>query len=246
MWFCVLIVLLNALAMLAAEPICPVEKFGGDPTNKDYGSWYLCTSVFNSTAPSVISIGSGCDSTFEIQILQKYPNARVEVFDPTISVSRFDGCYQRSATALGLTKDTVPPKPMFWKIGLGPKTEYATFKRSENPNIGSLSASPYVRYHGKEERQPVIDLPRLLSFTGIPDVLKIDIEGYEYTVFRDLCKLGKLPQVPQILLELEERLMKDDGSLQFSRKDMLDCFQNSGYVVNHSGTGPEVSFVLKR
>ena len=227
------------------ENVCKSVKFGGDPTNKDYGSWFLCPSLFpNASSPSIVSIGSGCDSTFEIELLQKYPSAKVEIFDPTITYHRFVNCFERSGRALGLKKEQYSHlKPMFWKIGLGTTTKYIPFKHSEDPNIGSLSASRYVYKGGKEVYEPVVDLNRLIMFTGLPDVLKIDIEGLEFEVFQILCKEKRIPKVKQLLLEVEDRLT--DGTFQFSRKDLLTCMKQNGYVINHIATDREFTFILQ-
>ena len=100
-------VLLVVVSMKARRPSgtrstkCAISYIGGDPFNKRYGAWPLCTNLLRN--PRIVwSFGVGCDTTFEIDLHRRFKGLKTVSFDPTIDKMRFDACRKRSFSVLRL------------------------------------------------------------------------------------------------------------------------------------------------
>ena len=81
-----------------------------------------------------------------------------------------------------------------------------------------------------------VDLRSLLAAVGPVALLKLDIEGSEYDVYRD-C-LG----VPQVAIEFHHRLIA--GRSEDDTNRVVECFERNGYEVIHRGEH-EITFALR-
>ena len=242
--------LLVILRGQAAQPLrsarakalhCTVQRLGGNPRNNMYGAWYICANLIQAPV-TLISVGSGCDSTFEQAFLSQHPGSVVHVLDPTITHARFQQCANSSATEAGHAVELAALT--FWRVGLSNETRMVAFNKSPDPRIGSQSEvqlAGYVPAHADLEL--VVDMATMYSILRIqvPPVLKIDIEGSEYRVIERFCKqpaVDKALWPTQILVEFHDRLIAE-GQASFGRIEAYECLKRAGYFLQHESTSKE-------
>ena len=160
---------------------CPLkERFGRQARIGDGGKWVCGVETLMQRPGCVVySFGSNGDTDFEEAVLAT-THCEVHVFDPTLGIE-------------ALAKLRKLPQIQFHPIGLGPKNQRVQMMDS-------------LMTMGKQRMQPMNlhTLPTIMStlnHTWI-DVLKIDIEGFEYSTLQRLMKTSKtwLP-VTQLLVE---------------------------------------------
>ena len=223
---------------------CTIERVGGDQTNGGYGAWPTCVNLITDK-PTIWSFGVGCDTTFELDLRNRFHEAKIISFDPTIDRERFELCMQRSLRAFG-EPDTQNVVSVFSKIGLANYSGRVSFKKSNDPRIGSKSIAHGIRdTSGKEYKSDdaaanfveVQSLKSLYTIYGLHhssvddyalDILKIDIEGAEFDVIPAWCSSGFHPRVKQILIEFHDRLF-DEG--MHKRQVVYVCLRDLGYVL---------------
>jgi len=178
----------------------------------------LCIKLENTTGyhiyPSlregaiVYSGGVGGDISFELQLAKKY-NAKIFLFDPT-------------PTGINLMKKIKNKNINFYKLGLSGKTGDFHFELLNRVNCGSYSMSqkggvvlPCISISDfyKKNKHSKIDL------------LKIDIEGFEYGVIDDI--LSNDIDIQQIVLEFHGWMKKMPRGLDKIAKRKL---KEKGYV----------------
>ena len=160
---------------------CPLkERFGRQARIGDGGKWVCGVETLMQRPGCVVySFGSNGDTEFEEAVLAT-TQCEVHVFDPTLSVE-------------ALAKLRKLPKIQFHPIGLGPKNQQIQMN-DDLMTMGTRRVQP-MNMH------TLPTIMRTLNHTWI-DVLKIDIEGFEYSVLQKLMKTSKtwLP-VTQLLVE---------------------------------------------
>src|SRR5690606_1682338 len=132
----------------------------------------------------------------------------------------------------------------FHDFGIGERTEKAVFYFPKNPDFvsGSVVVQNNVNTAGgiEVELKTLKDTAHLLGHSKI-DVLKMDIEGSEYSVLENI--LESETQIGQILVEFHDRLF-EDGREKTLR--VLNQMKKSGYLIfGISETYDEVSFIHK-
>lgn len=210
---------------------CRIQKYGGNPLNNDYGSWMMCQLRENLTNV-LISVGSGCDSTFEISFLTAYSNSFAHIFDPTVSSSQFEKCFEQSAKNLQASQQ-VRKRVQFWRLGLSDSVRVDTFYKSKDPKIASLTSENVQNYNSIPNMEgQVIDLLsmlRLIPAHSSQMILKMDVEGSEFKILSSWCEQSfskeNLPQ--QLLVEYHDRFFPGRGSSQ--RLESLHCLSSLGY-----------------
>jgi len=191
----------------------------------DYGGWNLLKDSLSHNS-IVYSAGIGTDISFDQSIIQKY-NCNVFAFDPTPEVAEW------------LKNHKLPISFYFEPMGIGAIDETVRFFLPENPQHISHSAKP------ANANQKSIELPvcRLLTIMKQKehshiDLLKMDIEGFEYAVIEDLL-LQKL-NIRQLLVEFHH------GMYGYSNNDTIsaiDKLRTGGYkLFKISDSGREYSF----
>ncbi|MCK4827173.1 FkbM family methyltransferase, partial [bacterium] len=179
----------------------------------DYGCWPAVESVLSGDNPIVYSFGVGDDVTFDEAIIQKY-SVNIYAFDPT--PKSIDWVESRN----------MPDGFYFHKIGL-----------SDHDGIESFSA-PVNKKHISYRHVPgqssdtisleVRKLSTILHQAGHNklDVLKMDIEGSEYAVIKNIFDEGIKPIV--LLVEFHHRLVNFGIS---QTKDAISILKNEGYGI---------------
>jgi len=250
--------LLIASAWLGHSVSCVVEKVGGNPSNGGYGAWPTCVNLIRHR-PRIWSFGVGCDTTFELDLKQRFHHADIHSFDPTINQARFEHCMDLSYQALygvPMEKSSV----FFEQKGLANQSGFVKFKKSNDPRIGSKSIAYGIRDMSGEEYKiddgatspaSVETLRNLYKSHGILptsnmgyvlDVLKLDVEGAEFDIVPSWCRTKFHPLAKQILVEFHERLFLDAAN---KRNKVYACLQDLGYLVvhEHEPSKEEVVFV---
>ncbi len=209
----------------------PAVSFSYQYYGTDYGGWPVIASSLNEDS-IVLSFGLGTDISFDLAVITAF-GCRVIGFDPT----------PRSID--WLSRQTLPQKFQFHQIGIAATDDEAEFfppadgehvSFSSQPSAGTASLMPI--------KAPVRRLSTLLDELEIPrvDVLKMDIEGFEYDVIEDILAGTVRPR--QLLIEFHHTMYgigrdKTERAFQQLKAWGYDCF----YV---SDVGLEYGFVLNR
>lgn len=158
-----------------------------------YGGWPLLTRE-TPDSPVIYSFGVGEDVSFDIAAIEQ-KGATVHAFDPTPrSRSWIEG-------------QSLPASFHFHPIGLAQEDGEAEFYAPPVAAHVSFSAQPAPNSdRGLAIRAPVQRLATIIGnlATAMPDVVKMDIEGFEYGVLDDLLAGELRPQ--QLLVEFHHRM----------------------------------------
>lgn len=229
---------------------CVVTRVGGNPLNEHYGAWYLCEG-FSSRPFTLISVGSGCDSTFEHDFARKSPDSMIHVFDPTINHARFHDCSQKSVDILGLNSQKRDNQIKFWELGLSAAPKVVSFFKSRNAKISSLSEVEVRGYHRSRNYGTVLDVNSIIGIAEFwepnnPVILKMDIEGSEFDTIHSWCATKRPPEklwkVDQLTVEFHSRFLFNGSAQQDSA---INCLASLGFVkvYEHSPKKEEMLFV---
>jgi FkbM family methyltransferase len=154
-----------------------------------YGGWAIKKDSLNDRS-CVISAGVGEDASFDLSLIARY-RCRILAFDPTpkaidwVHHNIHDPLFQLEPLALGESDG---------------KLRLYTPK---NPAHVSASIKQSDRNQGAYFEATCVRVPTLLEKFGCShvDVLKMDIEGAEYGVIRDMVRSGACANVDQLLVE---------------------------------------------
>jgi FkbM family methyltransferase len=203
----------------------------------------LCMSgnaaIFQSYGGGIIvySAGVGEDISFDQDIMQEYNHCRILAFDPTPQAIKW------------IKTQNVSDNYIFTPCGISGKTEFKTLYLSKNPDIDE-SASIYV--HRKvSENTPITVQMKSLGDIAIEnnhqyiDILKMDIEGSEFSVIENLPGIKNLC-FGQIVVEFHGNFFKSGdkvvmNSLKFLEQNGYYCF-----AISRHGMGNEFSFINKQ
>lgn len=165
----------------------------------DYGGWAVVQEGLGPAA-IVYSVGVGQDISFDLGMIERFGCA-IEAFDPT-PLSR-----------AWIEAQPVPPEFHFHPIGLGAADGEEVFHA---PAIeGHVSFSRTGTPEGDTTKTVTCPIRRLstlmqdLGHTRI-DVLKMDIEGFEYAVVEDLIAGSIRPR--QLLIEFHHNMYSHSRS----------------------------------
>jgi len=163
----------------------------------------------------VLSGGAGNDISFELELASRF-GCRVAVFDPSPTGSATFDAVQ------------VPPAGIsFHKLGLANETRSITFARPMDEAEGSFSVA--TTSLGTVEFA-CVSPKEALSVAGLgqPELLKIDIEGFEYEFLEKMIEQGIRP--PQIAVEFHHFMAHVPLRRTLS---VLWRLRRSGYVIAH-------------
>jgi len=165
---------------------CEKQRFGSE-----YGGWEVATG---SLTPQtlVYSFGVGEDASFDTALIE-HCHLTIHAFDPTpksVSWARKQG---------------FPANFVLHEYGLAAFDGTVSFNPPENPDHVSHTLLDRPSTQEKSIKVPVKRLKTIMSELGHQhiDILKMDIEGAEYDVIRDICDSGIRPA--QILVEFHHR-----------------------------------------
>ena len=195
----------------------------GDPD-----SWFICPTNLNSNS-NVLSAGAGMHITFELNLIKLF-NCTVNLYDPSPTGKKTASQYSNNFTKLS-----------FFPIGLAASDGFVGFGVPDNPDEGSwksgcLNSDVYF------ECQSLSTIMAINNWKHI-DLLKIDIEGFEYQVIDDIIKNNL--NVSQICVEFHSK-----GSMNIDKTgyDLLwNVFRlkRHGYSLIHL-TKTDFTFIKKQ
>ncbi|WP_158500584.1 FkbM family methyltransferase [Spirosoma radiotolerans] len=203
-------------------------------------------------------VGAGADISFDAELKMKY-DARIFIFDPTPEgIDHFAlvkeyaekgylltihnvAPYSKGAYTYQLTPEEVQ-EMTFVEVGVWDQKTTLKFFAPQKDNY--ISRSVYLfKESGDYLEAPVDRLSNLMKTLGHSaiDLLKLEIEGAEYTVIDTIIE-DKL-DIKVILVEFDEVHNATDKRFHFRIKKACDKLKNAGYVLVHSTESMKRTFV---
>jgi FkbM family methyltransferase len=167
-------------------------------------------------APLIVDCGGNVGLSV-VRFKQQYPRSRVVVFEADPAVAEV---LKANVTVLHLQGVEVRAEAVWHQAGAVPFL-------SDGADSGRVADGarqvPAARL-ADEITEPVA-------------LLKMDIEGAEYAVLRDLCESGKIQQVRRLICEVHSRA--DGGD---DLPGLLSALQRSGFLVSfsHARSAPDL------
>lgn len=196
----------------------------------EYGGWPL---LVDETPPKALiySFGIGEDISFDLEAIEKF-GCVIHGFDPTPRCQAW------------IEKQSLPASFHFHLIGLGGTEGELEFFAPEKDEHVSFSAQPAPKSDlSRKITAPVKRLEQLIDDmgTGAPDVLKMDIEGFEYAVIDDVLAGPLRPH--QWLIEFHHRMY---GVANETTEAAVEKLRKAGYRLFYvSESGHEYGFVYR-
>lgn len=204
------------------DRIVKLERFGSA-----YGGWDFATE-FVDEASVVYSFGVGADVTFDVLLMERY-GLTIHAFDPTPKSINW------------VKSQNLPEGFIMHEYGVADVDGEVTFSPPEN---GDQISHTILDRPSKTERSITVQVKRIetimreLGHDRI-DLLKMDIEGAEYSVVDDLLRTAVRPE--QILVEFHHRF--ENVGLDKTRA-AVEALKRAGYNIVHiTVTGEEYSFL---
>jgi FkbM family methyltransferase len=206
-----------------AEIVLPYKVYG-----TDYGGWPLLDQI-TPIGALIYSFGVGEDISFDIGAIQQF-DAQVHAFDPT------------PRSLAWVERQDLPSNFVFHPVGIAAiNGEVEFFAPAKDGNV-SYSSDPADRSDlGKKISAPVKRLSSLIQELGTPppQILKLDVEGFEYDVIADVLASGILPD--QWLIEFHHRMY---NIAPLRTEKAVDLLRANGYLIFYvSESGHEYGFV---
>lgn len=192
-----------------------------------YGGWEIPTEGLQPNS-IVYSAGIGKDISFDAEIISR-KKVTVYAFDPT------------PASLEWLDQQELPKEFIVHPYGLADYDGTATFHIPKNPNHVSHSIIGSQVTQNTTVNVDVMRIPSIMKKLNHEhlDLLKMDIEGAEYSVVNDMLKSGVRPSI--LLIEFHHRF-KSVGAKK--TKDCVDSLRQTGYsLYSVSATGEEFGFI---
>ena len=187
----------------------------------DYGVRELHLNV---SEPVIVDAG-GNIGVLSLLALATYPNARILCYEP--EASNLD--IIRKNVRLNAAEKHIT----CFKEAIDNTTGMKTFYLSQAEYAHSLEKSADSRHAG-EISVATTTIERIMQDNHIKrlDLLKLDIEGTEYSVLRNL-PLELYPRIKNIVLEIHDHPSE-------KKEDLVRFLAEHGYAVAQSGTNPHV------
>jgi FkbM family methyltransferase len=190
-----------------------------------YGGWNIIPNTLHKGSV-VYSFGIGEDISFDLSIIQKY-GCQIHGFDPTPRVADF------------LAKQNTPSNFIFYPIGLSDNDGTLTFYTPENEAHISHKAFASESSRAVEVKCNKISTIMVDLKHQHIDLLKIDIEGFEYQVLENIFQ-EKIP-IHQLLVEFHH-FFPEIGNEKTEK--MIQQLEEKGFrLFNVSDSFCEYSFI---
>lgn len=194
----------------------------------EYGGWPV---AFDGVGPdtTIFSFGAGYDISFDLAAVERF-DCTVFVFDPT----------PKSVT--WMSGQILPDRLTFHPIGIDQADGEAAFHSPPNPEHVSFAINRTPSADGQfSVTASVMRLESIIAHLASPppDILKLDIEGFEYRVIDDILSGPIRPT--QLLVEFHHKKYGFDINDTAQSVNRLKC---AGYRIFHvSESGREYGFV---
>lgn len=176
----------------------------------------------------IYSFGIGQDISFDLGVIQK-TQATILAFDPTPRSKKW------------LETQDLPSKFKYFEIGLAPYDGIATFETPLEESHVSFKITNSSNTSENNINAQVRKLATLMKQNNHHqlDVLKIDIEGAEYDVIKNI--LEEKIEIKQILIEVHHRFNEYQVK---STKELVKRLKENNYKIFYvSPSGEEFSFI---
>lgn len=202
--------------------VCAKERFGSE-----YGGWDVITTSID-TRSVVYSFGVGEDVSFDTALIEKF-SLTIHAFDPTPKSIEW------------VKRQRFSERFVMHDYGIAAFDGDTSFNPPENPEHVSYTLLDRLSTKAKAISVPVKRLKTIMKELGHDhiDVLKLDIEGAEYDVIKDISKSGIRPR--QILVEFHHRF---PGVGIKRTKDAIEGLRFMGYqLFSVSAANEEYCFI---
>lgn len=201
---------------------CNKERFGSG-----YGGWDVVVSNLNSHSV-VYSFGVGEDASFDIGLIERY-GLTIHAFDPT------------PKSIAWVKKQGFSEKFIMHNYGIAGFDGVVSFNPPDNPDHVSHTILERPTTKSNAISVSVKKLGTIMQELGHSyiDILKIDIEGAEYEVIKDIYNSNIRPK--QILIEFHHRFPNVGIT---KTKEAIDLIRHMGYkLYSVSETNEEYCFI---
>lgn len=185
-----------------------IESFGS------INSWKILTSYLNKNS-IIYSAGVGKDISFEKALVSRF-KVNIELFDPSPT----------GIATMGLEENKIP-NFHFTPVGIAEKSAITRFSPPENESEGSFTAALkrdiFVEFQCKDLSCLMKERDHLYI-----DLLKIDIEGFEYAVIDDILK--RSIDIRQICVEFHHFI---EGIKIWETLKAIASLRAAGYMMIH-------------
>lgn len=210
--------------------LLPTVRVRAEWHGNSYGGFYLDGSLLGDSSV-VYSFGIGQDVSFDRAIIDRY-GCSVYGFDPTPKsiewVARQSLPARFTFLPYGIAAESGPVKFHLPKV-----KDHVSGSLLKQKNVSALNAVTVAM-------KSVKDAMRDLGHERI-DVIKMDIEGAEYSVLPALLEAGIRPD--HLLVEFHDRFFLDEPARS---RQSVKLLQETGYEIYAvSDTYEEVSFIYR-
>jgi FkbM family methyltransferase len=211
---------------------CTLTRYGGKEGAKNpYGAWTLCSEILNRDS-HVFSVGIGSDVSFDAAVIKRH-GARVSCFDPTITREAFERIIKRNKLSAAQRSLAT-----FYPFGLSESDDVLAFYHHNSSKIASLVSTTGLPGYLKQPwlRAPVLRVQTLQFIANVSriDVLKMDVEGAEWMMFRrrnkSLRAWLRCSPPRQIAIEFHDRMFRL-GKVQ--REQVVKLLDQCGFTLRH-------------
>ncbi len=203
---------------------CQCMRFGSE-----YAGWDVATESLDNNS-IVYSFGVGEDVSFDLALIDRF-GMTVHAFDPTPRSIQW------------VKRQDMPAAFILHEYGVASYDGLATFSPPENPDHVSHTM---LERASTREAAITVDVKRLATIMAELghariDVLKMDIEGAEYEVIRDLLDGPIRPD--QVLVEFHHRFPEVDVD---ETSTAIELLRQAGYALfSVSPSNEEFCFVRR-
>jgi FkbM family methyltransferase len=193
----------------------------------EYGGFYVAPKSLNKNS-IIYSIGIGEDISFDLDLITQF-GCTIQGFDPTPKSIQW------------LKKNQPHSNFIFHEYGIDTKDGETTFFLPKNPNLISGALHKTNNAGAETITVPVKKITTICKELGHKhiDLLKMDIEGAEYSVIPDI--LSSKISIHQILIEFHHRFI-DDGFKK--NKEIIRMLNGNDYkIFAVSDSLMEISFI---
>ncbi len=166
-------------------------KLGHENFGSEFGGWDIFIDDINKDSV-VLSFGLGEDITFDTELIERF-NLKVHGFDPTPKSIDW------------IESQTLSNNFVLHKTGLADFNGTIDFNPPDDPNHVSHTILERSSTNSSSIKAPVKNINTIVSELELDeiDIIKMDIEGAEYSVITDFVSTNVRPK--QLLIEFHHR-----------------------------------------